>query len=232
VTSSGPWSDAEAPTPHRSPTIASPDGGALEGDGFSDPEDPSGYSSHDLISLGFKRSPTHAALLADTVTIADIDVEEFDAVLFVGGQGPMYTFMGNAAVYDLARAFYEAGRITAVICHATCILLEATTSDGRLLVDGKTWTGFANSEEDFADAFVGSPIQPFRIEDRARELTGTNFVVDSMFEPFAVRDGKLVTSQQQYSGPAAAELVIEALGVRPRIGNTPDEVTRNSPAVS
>jgi putative intracellular protease/amidase len=194
-------------------TIASPDGGALQGDGFSDPEDESGYSAHDLISLGFKKSPAHAALIEDTPAIADVAVEDFDAVLFVGGQGPMYTFMGNSAVYDLARDFYEAGKVTAVICHATCILLEATTSDGTLLVAGKTWTGFANSEEDFADAFVGSAIQPFRIEDGARELHDTNFIVDSMFKPFAVRDGNLVTGQQQYAGAAAARLVIEALGV-------------------
>ncbi len=194
-------------------TIASPDGGALAADGFSDPEDDSGYSAHDIISLGFKHSPTHAALIADTPAISDIDIADFDAVLFVGGQGPMYTFMGNTAVYDLARDFYEAGKVTAVICHATAILLEATTSDGTLLVEGKTWTGFANSEEDFADAFVGSPIQPFRIEDRARQLDNTNFIVDSMFKPHAVRDGNLITGQQQYAGAAAARLVIEALGV-------------------
>jgi putative intracellular protease/amidase len=80
-------------------------------------------------------------------------------------------------------------------------------------VAGKTWTGFADSEEDYADAFVGQRIQPFRIEEEAGKLDGTNFVVNSRFKPFAVRDGLLVTGQQQYSGGAAAKLVIEALGV-------------------
>ena len=78
---------------------------------------------------------------------------------------------------------------------------------------GKTWTGFADSEEDFADAYVGQRIQPFRIEEEARKLEDTNFVVNGRFKPFAVRDGLLVTGQQQYSGGAAAKLVIEALGV-------------------
>ena len=86
-------------------------------------------------------------------------------------------------------------------------------SDGRLLVTGKTWTGFADSEEDFADEYVGQRIQPFRIEQEARKLAGTNFVVNSRFKPFAIRDGLLITGQQQYSGGAAARLVIEALGV-------------------
>ncbi|MEM8905668.1 MAG: type 1 glutamine amidotransferase domain-containing protein [Actinomycetota bacterium] len=194
-------------------TIASPDGGALVGDGFSDPEDDSGYSAHDLISLGFKHSPTTAALLEDTPRLADLDVGDFDAVLFVGGQGPMYTFVDDADVHETVRAFFEAGKPTAVICHATAILLTATRSDGRLIVDGLTWTGFADSEERYADEFVGQKIQPFWIEEEARKLDGTNFVVDSAFKPFAHRDGNLITGQQQYSGAAAAKLMIEALGV-------------------
>jgi PAS domain S-box-containing protein len=68
------------------------------------------------------------------------------------------------------------------------------------------------SEEKFADGFVGKRIQPFWIEDEARKIEGTNFIVDQMFREFAVRDGLLVTGQQQYSGAAAARLVVEALG--------------------
>jgi putative intracellular protease/amidase len=71
--------------------------------------------------------------------------------MVIGGQGPMYTFYDNDAVHAAIRDFYEAGKPTAVICHGTCALLKTQLSDGSLLVDGKTWTGFANSEEDFAD---------------------------------------------------------------------------------
>ena len=85
--------------------------------------------------------------------------------------------------------------------------------DGTLLVEGKTWTGFADSEEDYADGFVGQQIQPFRIEQEARKLENTNFIVSSRFKSHAVRDGLLITGQQQYSGRAAALLLIEALGV-------------------
>jgi putative intracellular protease/amidase len=194
-------------------TIASPDGGALVGDSFSDPEDASGYSAHDLISMGFKASTTHRALLENTVSLNDTSVDDFDAVFFVGGQGPMVTFVDNPLVHHIVTKFYDAGKPTAVVCHATCILLTAHKGDGTLIVDGKTWTGFADSEEAFADSFVGSKIQPFWIEERAKQMAGTNFVVQSMFKSFAVRDGNLITGQQQYSGAAAARLVIEALGV-------------------
>jgi putative intracellular protease/amidase len=193
--------------------LASPDGGALRADSWSDPRDASGYSADDLLSLGFINSPRHAALIESTKALADIDLTSYDAVLLVGGQGPMYTFYSDERVHELVRGSYEAGKITAIICHATCVLLKVRLSDGRLLVEGKTWTGFASSEEDFADNYVGQKVQPFRIEDEAKALPGTNFIVGGRFWPHAVRDGNLITGQQQFSGTAAARLVIEALGI-------------------
>ena len=192
--------------------IRSPQGGALQADGYSDPEDASGYSAHDILSLGFKKSAAHAALLANTPSVDGVDPNDYDAVFVAGGQSPMVTFRGNETLQRLVARFYEAGKVTALVCHATCLLLETKLSGGDLLVKGKTWTGFATSEEQFADSFVGMRIQPFWIEDEARRIADTNFVVDQMFREFAVRDGLLVTGQQQYSGAAAARLVIEALG--------------------
>lgn len=193
--------------------IASPKGGDLATDSYSDPEDESGYSAHDLISLGFKKSPTHAALLKATKPIAEIDPLAYDAIFVVGGQSPMITMIDDTELHAFVARAYEAGRILAVVCHGTCILLKTRLSNGDLLVKGKTWTGFANSEEAFADSFVGMKIQPFWIEDEAKALPDTNFVVHRRFRSFALRDGNLITGQQQYSGAAAAELVVEALGV-------------------
>jgi putative intracellular protease/amidase len=192
--------------------VASPEGGRLQADSWSDPRDESRYSADDLITLGFVNSPEHMTLVEESKPLSDVRVADYDALLVIGGQGPMYTFYENQAVHGAIRDFYEGGRPTAVICHGTCALLKTRLSDGSLLVRGKTWTGFANSEEDFADEFVGQRIQPFRIEDEAREIEGTNFIVSARFKPHAVRDGILITGQQQYSGAAAARLVIQALG--------------------
>ena len=90
---------------------------------------------------------------------------------------------------------------------------SGTSHYEQLLVQGKTWTGFANSEEQYADEFVGQRIQPFRIEDEAKKIPNTNFIVIGCFKSHAVRDGNLITGQQQYSATAAARLMIEALGV-------------------
>lgn len=191
--------------------IASPDGGKLAFDAWSDPEHESGYAAHDLISLGFKHSKRHMALLETSRRLADVRVDDFKAVFVAGGQAPMVTFRGNKAVQDAVVAFHQAKKPTALVCHGTTVLLEAKLPNGKLLVEGRTWTGFANSEEDIADKAVGKKVQPYRIEDEARKLKGTTFVVKAPFAPHAIADGHLVTGQQQNSGAEAARLVLGLL---------------------
>lgn len=53
-------------------------------------------------------------------------------------------------------------------------------------------TGFANSEEDYADQTVGQKMMPFRIEDEAKKL-GANFVTAEPFSAYAIQDGNLIT---------------------------------------
>ncbi|MEM8838493.1 MAG: type 1 glutamine amidotransferase domain-containing protein [Pseudomonadota bacterium] len=192
--------------------IASPAGGDLVPDGMSDPEDESGYSAADLISLGFKKSPHHAALLKDTKPVTEIDPGSYDAIFVAGGQSPMVTMIDDEALQSFVARAFEAGKIISLVCHGTCLLLKTRLSNGDLLAKGRTWTGFANSEEAFVDETVGQKVQPFWIEDEAKKIEGTNFIVSGMWQPFAVRDGNLITGQQQNSGTAAAELVVETLG--------------------
>jgi putative intracellular protease/amidase len=193
-------------------SVASPQGGKLELDSWSDPHDPSGYSAHDLVSAGFLVMPHTRGLLENTPRLADINPADYDVLFLVGGQAPMVTFYHDTTLHQLVADVYEANKVVAIVCHATCVLLKTRLSNGELLVKGKTWTGFANSEEQFADRFVGKRIQPFWIEDEARALPDTNFIVAGQFRAHAVRDGNLITGQQQYSGAAAARLVIETLG--------------------
>ncbi|MEL6428017.1 MAG: type 1 glutamine amidotransferase domain-containing protein [Planctomycetota bacterium] len=194
--------------------IASPEGGAIEFDSYSDPRDPSGYSAGDLISMGFIMTPKLMERTRSTLRLGDVDPSRYDAVLVCGGQSPMYTFRGNQSLMDFFAGFHATGKPTAAICHGTAILLDTKNASGELLVRGKTWTGFSNAEEDFADAAVGQKIQPFRIEDEARLIDDTSFQVSAPFAAYAVRDGNLITGQQQNSGAAAARLIVEALAER------------------
>lgn len=193
-------------------TIASPKGGKVEFDAYSDPRDASGYSAHDIISMGFILTPHLMAQLENTPGLREMKAADYDAIVVAGGQGPMFTFPQETKLHALLAEFYEAGRVTAALCHGTCALLYVKLSDGKYLIEGKTMTGFANAEEDFADHYVGAKVMPFRIEDEAKKL-GANFVTGGLFKEFAARDGRLITGQQQYSGRAVAQLVIEALGV-------------------
>jgi putative intracellular protease/amidase len=191
--------------------LVSTEGGKLEMDGYSNPTDASGYSAHDVISLGYMQQQWFNDMLANTKKLTEASAKDYAAIFLVGGQGPMYTFRGNAALEKLFVSFYESGKPAAAVCHSTTLLLEAKKSNGELLVTGKTWTGFADAEEEFADKAVGMKIQPYRIEEEAKKISGTTFKTAAPFSSYAIQDGDLITGQQQNSGAAAAELVVSAL---------------------
>lgn len=199
--------------------IFSPNGGKCEADGMSDPRDPSGYSASDLISMGFIATPSLAALVENTGKVDAIDVNRFDAIVVAGGQAPMFNFAEAANLHRKFSEFYESGKIAAALCHGVAILRYAKRSDGKWIAQGKTVTGFANVEEDFADNAVWSlgflprdkHVMPWRIEDEMKNL-GANYIQAGLWRGFAYRDGNLVTGQQNFSGSETARLVIESLG--------------------
>lgn len=131
----------------------------------------------------------------------------------------MVTMEKATGLHALFSRFYESGKVTACICHGSSILRFAKLSNGAPLVAGKTVTGFANVEEDFADNAVwqynvlprGKHLMTWRIEDELKKL-GANYVQAGLWRGFAIRDGNLVTGQQNFSGRETAELIIRALG--------------------
>jgi putative intracellular protease/amidase len=192
-------------------TIASPDGGKCELDAWSDPRDESKYSFGDLITMGFLNTPEYVQLIESTPALSEVNYDDFDALVVMGGESPMFTFRGHDELENALRTFYESAKVTSALCHGVAALIDVKLSDGSYLIDGKTMTGFANVEEQFADEWVGKKVMPWHIEDAAKER-GANYVQGGRFKPFAVRDGRLITGQQQYSGAEVARLVIEALG--------------------
>ncbi|MEX0314837.1 MAG: type 1 glutamine amidotransferase domain-containing protein [Allomuricauda sp.] len=191
--------------------LASTKGGKIEMDSFSDPKHESGYSASDIISLGYMQQDWFGQFLENTLNINNLTHQEYDAIFLVGGQGPMYTFTDNPTLERLFVDFYESGKPSAAVCHASALLLHAKKSDGNLLVEGKTWTGFADQEEKYADEAVGMKIQPFWIETEAKKISNTTFKTWHPFSSYAITDGNLITGQQQNSGAAAAKMVVELL---------------------
>jgi putative intracellular protease/amidase len=199
--------------------LFSPAGGACQADAMSDPRDPSGYSASDLISMGFLSTPRLAALLEKTRPVSEISLARFDAIVVAGGQAPMFSFDKATALHQKFVGFYEAGKLACALCHGVAVLRYARLSSGEPLAKGKTVTGFANVEEDFADQAVwgmnllprDKHLMPWRIEDELKKL-GANYVQAGLWRSYAVRDGNLITGQQNFSGAETARLIIEALG--------------------
>lgn len=192
-------------------TLASPHGGRVVPDAMSDPEGGRFGPPADFLSIGFKRSTRVQSLLENTKRLSEIREAEFDAIFVVGGLGPMLTFADNTELHKLFAAFYEAGKVSATICHGSVILLKTRLSNGKLLAEGKQWTGFCDAEEEIVDKAYNTKVQPFRIETAARSIPNTRFVQGPPYRPFAVRDGLLISGQQGASGARTAELVIQAL---------------------
>ena len=199
--------------------VFSPAGGRCEADGLSDPRDPSGYSASDLISMGFIATPTLIKLIETTRPVTELSPRDFDAIVVAGGQGPMFSFEHATDLQKKFVEFYELGKLACALCHGVSLLRYAQLSTGEYLVTGKTVTGFANVEEQFSDEAVwkmnalpqGKHLMPWRIEDELRKL-GANYVQAGLWRGFAVRDGNLITGQQNFSGAETAQAVIEALG--------------------
>ena len=199
--------------------IFSPEGGQCQADGMSDPRDPRGYSSSDLISMGFIATPKLAALVEETLPADRIEVQRFDAIVVAGGQAPMFNFESATGLHRKFAEFHEAGKIAAALCHGVAILRYARGAGGELIARGKTVTGFANVEEDFADNAVWGMgllpreqhVMPWRIEEEMKRI-GANYIQAGLWRGFACRDGNLITGQQNFSGAETADLIVEALG--------------------
>lgn len=191
--------------------LASPAGGEVMFDTHSDPRTPDGEYVDDLISLGFIHHAKYGALLTNTLPLSSVAVADYDAVWVAGGGGPLLTFKSDVVLHQLIADFYEAGKVVSTICHGSALLLWTRLSDGKLLADGKRWTGFTDDEEAVVNAAFGMTLNDYTIESEAAKMPETSFRRLGPNEPFAIRDGNLITGQQQYSSGLTAQLVLEAL---------------------
>lgn len=191
--------------------LASPQGGEVMIDMHSDPRTPNGAYADDLITLGFIHHEKFGALLKNTLAISAVNVDDYDAVWVAGGGGPLITFKDDTALHALMASFYEKGKVVTTICHGSALLLWTKLSNGKLLADGKKWTGFTDEEENEVNTAFGKKLNEYTIESEAANIDGTTFLCRKANEPFAIRDGRLITGQQQYSSGITAQLVIEAL---------------------
>ena len=156
----------------------------------------------------FEADAAANAQLASTVRLDSVRQEDFDSVFYPGGHGPMWDLAEDPNSIRLLEAFLAAGKTFAVVCHSSGALRHVKTPSGRLLVDGKTVTGFTNGEE---EAVGLTKVVPFLVEDELVSL-GATFSKVTNWGVHTVADGQLITGQNPASSGPAAKLLLEVLG--------------------
>jgi putative intracellular protease/amidase len=179
-------------------TLASPLGGQPPLDPKSDAPD---FQTE--ATQRFKADSAAQTVLANTVNLAEVSAADFDAVFYPGGHGPLWDLAENATSIALIEAMLAAGKPVAAVCHAPGVLRHPKTPDGVSVVQGKTVTGFTNTEEE-AVGLTG--IVPFLVEDMLKQ-NGGEYSKQADWQPHVVSDGLLITGQN----PASSELAAKAL---------------------
>ena len=184
-------------------TLASPKGGQPPLDPKSDlPENQTPAMTR------FKQDQAAQKALANTVKLADVKAEDFDAVFYPGGHGPMWDLAESPTSIALLEAFYNSGKPIALVCHSPGVLRHVTYQ-GAPLVRGKHVTGFTNGEEEETKL---TKVVPFLVEDELLRL-GAIFEKKADWQPFAITDGRLVTGQNPASSTSAAQALLKLMTV-------------------
>ena len=183
-------------------TLASPKGGQPPLDPKSDAAD-----AQTDATRRFKADLATQQMLASTFVLGEVDADEFDAVFFPGGHGPMWDLAESEDSRRLIEAFAASDRPIGAVCHAPAIFRHTTSVDGKPLVSGRRVTGFTNTEE----AAVGlTDIVPFLVEDMLKANGGLYEKGDD-WASFVLVDGKLVTGQNPASSEEAATELLKLL---------------------
>ena len=179
-------------------TIATPKGGAAPIDPSSDSPDAATEDTE-----RFNNDAEAKERIANTKVLADMNPDDFDAVFYPGGHGPLWDLANDQTSIALIEKFNSQEKPVAFVCHAPAALKSVKNTDGTPLVKGKKVTGFTNTEE----AAVGlTNVVPFLVEDMLIKNGGI-YSKKEDWQPYAIQDGNLITGQN----PASSELVAELL---------------------
>lgn len=182
-------------------TIVSPKGGQPPLDPKSDEPD-----FQTAATRRFKEDADAQAALANSLKLSDISADDYDAVFYPGGHGPLWDLAEDKNSIDLIETMFAAGKTVAAVCHAPGVFRRTEAPDGSPLVEGKSVTGFSNSEEAAVEL---TDIVPFLLENELQAI-GANYSKSSDWHPYIVTDGNLLTGQN----PASSEGVAQALLAR------------------
>ncbi|WP_095131380.1 type 1 glutamine amidotransferase domain-containing protein [Pseudomonas sp. Irchel s3h14] len=183
-------------------TLASPKGGQPPLDPKSDEPD-----AQTAATERFRKDPAAQSALASTALLSSARAEDYDAIFYPGGHGPLWDLAEDKISIALIEAFSQAGKPVAAVCHAPGVLRHVKGADGQPLVKGKRVTGFTNSEE---EAVQLTKVVPFLVEDMLKEKGGV-YSKGADWASYVLTDGLLITGQNPASSEAAAQELLAKL---------------------
>lgn len=182
--------------------LASPKGGQPPLDPKSDEPD-----AQTEATRRFRADREAMQALASTTPLASVNADDFDAVFYPGGHGPLWDLAESQDSRRLIESTLAAGKPVAAVCHAPGVLRHVQAADGTPLVKGKRVTGFTNTEE----AAVGlTKVVPFLVEDMLK-ANGGQYSKGADWQSYVVTDGLLVTGQNPASSAAGAKALLQLL---------------------
>lgn len=196
----------ELAVPYRVFTAAGADVDIASPAGGKPPADPKSVSEEGEVAA-FLADPVARRKLDDTLRLEPGLADGYDAVFLAGGHGVMWDLAVSQPLAALLGAADACGAVIAAVCHGPAGLVNARRADGQPLVAGRRVTGFSDEEEVGAEL---DKVVPFMLAQKLTELGGV-YEHGPMWQPFAVRDGRLVTGQNPASSRRAAEETLAAL---------------------
>lgn len=178
--------------------IVSPKGGAAPFEGLD---------NSDAISMNLYNNQTFRNKIANTLTPAQVNPDDYCAIYYAGGHGVMWDFADNTALADICTKIYEKGGVVAAVCHGPAGLVNVTLSNGQKLIAGKHLVSFTNREEDINGT---SSVVPYMLENALLDA-GCTFEQQKPWSDFTVEDQRLITGQNPMSALTLGYRVAAAL---------------------
>ncbi|KAG6821231.1 hypothetical protein H0H93_002341 [Arthromyces matolae] len=156
----------------------------------------------------FLKDPVVLDKLAKTKKLTEVNVADYDVIFYIGGHGPVIDLASDPLNAKIASQFFQAGKITAAVCHGTAALAGAVDAHGKSIYAGRRVTAFSTAEEIAVDKVQDIPFLP---EAKIVELGGKYEKAAELWAPYVVIDGNLYTGQNPASAGPLAKEILKAL---------------------
>ncbi|AMV48275.1 type 1 glutamine amidotransferase domain-containing protein [Paraburkholderia caribensis] len=173
--------------------FASPEGGIVNYNPWSDPGSPDSWEPDDLVSKGFLSEPALVEKLRTTLRLSDVIPQEYAAVHVAGGAGAAADLYPNDDVRRILDHFLREKKPVGTICHGSISL-----GNNADLIRGRRVTGMTREEDAMLEKYFGPDFIP-NWPQHVLENSGATFIHTDPFSVRVVVDGKLVTGQNNQS---------------------------------